>query len=567
MPPPSTIDKPLKSKLGCQTCKVRRVKCGEEKPSCLRCTKTGRTCQYSPTRETDLTRGLSVSTQTLSSIPDTAWRERRAFAYYFEFAAASLGGSLDVEFWRSVVPRVCRSEPAVWDAMICISALFESPEVDFGGPKRITGLSTSQKDALDWYARSVSGVRAGIGRGSVDAFVGLITCVLFICIESLLGSLEEVMRLYAQGVQLIATLREQKAYDKLALLRETIIPIFIRLGIFSPQAVWPFAESLLAEVPHEDHGKLSISKLEFSSLKSAREVIVVLSAEIAALENACEQYLQGSRAWYISEDLMARQQSLHNRLSAWHSAFTNMMKYLNNTKEGLDATQTGISALLLTYYEMLTVILSVCVSPIRISTDAHNENFRTIVEQASIAMSNSLQNGSLPPYTFEISVGMPLWFTCLRCREPTIRRTALALLQSTHKVQGLSKLQHGTALVEKIITLEEAHATLPAQEPAILYSDMASPSSPLKAPLVLSSPSPPLTVDLEHHSLFIPQEARIRPHGVFRPADGYPPGTCKEDFAHWGRSEEQFYMEFSWNECHGDEWRMAFGYVPIDMMP
>lgn len=472
-----------------------------------------------------------------------------------------------MEFWRSVVPRVCRSEPAVWDAMICISALFERPDEDFGGSRRVTALGTSQKDALDWYARSVSGVRAGIGRGSVDAFVGLITCVLFICIESLLGSLEEVMRLYAQGVQLIATLREQKAYDKLALLRETIIPIFIRLGIFSPQAVWPFANSLLAEIPHGDHGQLSISKLEFSSLKSAREVIVVLSAEIAMLENACEQYLQDSGAWYISEDLMAQQRSLQNRLSSWHIAFTNMMTYLHNTKEGPDTTQTGISALLITYYEMLTIILSVCVSPIRISTDAHNQNFHRIVEQASIAMSHSLQNGSLPPYTFEISVGMPLWFTCLRCRHPSIRRTALSLLQSTHKIQGLSKLQHGTALVEKIIALEEAHATLPSQEPTILYNDMASPSSPFKAPIVLSSPSPPLTVDLEHQSVFIPQEARIRPHGVFRPVDGYPAGTCKEDFLHWGRSEEQFYMEFSWNECQGDGWRMVFGYVPIDMAP
>ena len=33
-----------KTKSGCLTCKIRRKKCGEEKPACLRCTSTGRKC-------------------------------------------------------------------------------------------------------------------------------------------------------------------------------------------------------------------------------------------------------------------------------------------------------------------------------------------------------------------------------------------------------------------------------------------------------------------------------------------------------------------------------------------
>ncbi|OCT55099.1 hypothetical protein CLCR_02846 [Cladophialophora carrionii] len=33
-----------KSKTGCKTCKIRRVRCGEERPACRRCLSTGRTC-------------------------------------------------------------------------------------------------------------------------------------------------------------------------------------------------------------------------------------------------------------------------------------------------------------------------------------------------------------------------------------------------------------------------------------------------------------------------------------------------------------------------------------------
>ncbi|PSN68570.1 C6 zinc finger protein [Corynespora cassiicola Philippines] len=38
-----------KSRAGCTTCKARRVKCGEEKPTCRRCLKRGLDCDYSAT--------------------------------------------------------------------------------------------------------------------------------------------------------------------------------------------------------------------------------------------------------------------------------------------------------------------------------------------------------------------------------------------------------------------------------------------------------------------------------------------------------------------------------------
>ncbi|CAD6455936.1 34a17c56-34bc-4977-b6df-1579eb10a3c7 [Sclerotinia trifoliorum] len=49
-----------KSKTGCLTCRTRRVKCGEEKPQCLRYTKTGRKCDaYDPDRPEMSSTGLA----------------------------------------------------------------------------------------------------------------------------------------------------------------------------------------------------------------------------------------------------------------------------------------------------------------------------------------------------------------------------------------------------------------------------------------------------------------------------------------------------------------------------
>lgn len=528
---------------------------------------------------------VGVLNMPLSLSPNTVWRERRAFAYYFQYAAVSVGGGLDLDFWRTIVPQVCRSEPAVWDAMICISALFESPDpcTDLD-PLRFVSrkLDQNQQDALDWYARSVSAVRQGISRGSVDAFVGLITCILFICIESLFGTIEEVMRLYAQGVQLILTLRAQKAFSRSSLLKETIIPIFARLGVFSPNANWDVAMPLLKEL--EEYA--SVSTQEFASLKFAREAIVVLAAEIPLLESDCELYLQSTGAWYISDELRQRQTTLVARLESWHIAFTNLMKSLRASKAGLPVSQISASALLMTYYEMLSVILAVCVSPMRVSTDAFTLNFQTIVEQSSIALDSSVRsNGILPPFTFEISIGLPLWFTSLRCREPTIRRAALDLLARSHRIQGLYKRDHGTIVGEKVIFLEEAIAKsrndasppttgyiAPGNE-SIHYGDLSTDSpfktSPLK---VIAGPSPPLS-EIERNirtsalAALIPQEARIRPHGIFRPRDGFPSEITKEDIARWGRRSDQYFLQFSWNQCDSssETWEMVFGCIPIDI--
>lgn len=512
--------------------------------------------------------------------PNTVWRERRAFAYYFQYAAASIGGGLDLDFWRTIVPQVCRNEPAVWDALISIGSLFESPNPCPDLVSRrwydYRAVNQNQQDALGWYSRAVSAVRQGIERGSIGPFVGLITCVLFICVESLLGSMEQALHLYNQGVQLILTLRAQRACGvvtatEFSLLREIIEPIFVRLAVFSPNSIWELVKILLRET------ELGLAPAqEFASLKSAREAIVLLATEVPLFELACEEYLQESRAGHISEELMHRRRTLSDRLESWRAAFTQLMESLRS-KDGLSSWQGSTGALLLTYYEMLFVILAVCISPSRITTDTYTPNFQNIVEQATVALNGTARcNGTQPPFTFEISIGPPLWFTGLRCREPTIRRTALALLRQAHEVQGLHRRDQGAAVGEKIMMVEEAYATAMnvAENTADFTAAKAKNASIEYQSYCQGNGSPSGALGLDHAAgrtrspaaMLIPQEARIRPHGIFRPQDGYPPGTTEEDITKWRADSGQIFLQFSWNECDrsSNTWKTSYGYIPID---
>jgi hypothetical protein len=546
------------------------VKCGEERPSCLRCTSTGRKCDFEE-RSSPSTISI-ISPSALSPNTNIVWRERRAFAYYFEFAASSVGGGLDLDFWRTVVPQVCRHEPAVWDAIIAISALFETSKqgLDAFSPQRKkepAALSQNHQDALGWYSRSVSAVRQRIERGSVDIFVGLISCVLFICIEAIQGNAEGALQLYSQGVQLILTMRPQIASgaipaNKAALLEETIIPIFVRLGAIALAIAGTPVTALLRD------NETSLAQT-FDSLRAAREGIVYLAVEIPLFERTCMKHLIQPHVSHVPEEFITQAFSLGARLNTWHVAFENLMHRLRG-KDVLSVQQIGTSALLSSYHDMLFVTLHTCTSISLMQFDAYLPDFQNIVEQCTIALEASVRSdGTQPPFTFELSVSLPLWFTSLRCREPRTRRAALALLHQSPHIQGFYECSFGAAVSQKIMELEESQAMTmnAAYQKANLDTIEPAEGPASGSKLAINSHSTPSElVSRVPTTLFIPEEARIGPIDVFRPSDGLLPGTTERDVAKWNRSFDQPFLRFSRTErgLASDSLRLVYECVPLD---
>ncbi|THC95841.1 hypothetical protein EYZ11_004668 [Aspergillus tanneri] len=72
----------------------------------------------------------------------------------------------------ALVVDVCRREPAVWDAVNAISALFESPNPCLQpvflsqSPDEFRTLHQNHQEALTWYSRSLSNIHMQIGRGT-----------------------------------------------------------------------------------------------------------------------------------------------------------------------------------------------------------------------------------------------------------------------------------------------------------------------------------------------------------------------------------------------------------------
>lgn len=560
--------------------RIRRVKCGEEKPHCARCTTTGRKCDYEGT--------ISVIDHPLSLSPNTVWRERRSFAYYFQNAASSISGGLDGDFWSTIVPQVCRREPAVWDAIISISALFESPEPcpelfsirrGYSRSSNSFALNQNHQDALGWYSRSVSAIRQRIESGRLDIFVGLITCILFICIEALQGGVEEALQLYSQGVHLLLSFRAQIACGTVPATEASwfegiIVPIFIRLGSLALPLTGAPLSILLS------HTEYKLAQ-QFDSLRSAREALVLLSAEVQLFQFTSVEHVREHGTSNIPQDLTTQQTMLSAKLKSWNTAFINLMELLRS--KGLSPLQTSISALLIAHHEVLYIILPTTLTTSQTITDAYIPNFQTIVDQSSIALNATARpDGTQPPYTFEISIVGPLWFTCLRCREPRIRRTALSLLRRAPLVQGFYKTKSAITFSERVMVLEETYGVAMN---ASRNSTPGSPASPASQPDYSDIPrldlakfledfeyptsldSMPTELGLTPTSELIPEEARMGPINVFRPRDGFPPGTTEKDLVKWNPSADQVFLRFSWNrrDLDSGSWQILHEYIPLTL--
>lgn len=506
-------------------------------------------------------------------VPNKASKERRAFAYYFQHAAPLIGG-LDADFWSIIVPRVCHAEPPVWDAIISISSLFESY-------KPCTPLVKYQ-DALGWYSRSVSAVRRRIEHGSVDVFVGLISCVLFICIEALQGGAFEAIRLYGQGVQLILSLREQIASGtvpafKASLLEDAIVPIFSRLSILGNAQNKIEPGSFVRDVDR-------ILPPAFISLKAAREPMFILTAEVKLFQEECEKHHDTTNEYHVPPEMILQQTALSAKLQNWNTSFTTLAESLR-AKTALSPQETSAVALLLTHYESLVVILTTCVSRFKSTTDACLQSFQTIVEQSRIALNASVRpDGTQPPFTFDISVGLPLWFTALRCAEPVTRRAALDLLRSAPQVQGFYPNTFGLAFAENVMIVEEMFTrvlntgrdpmsyplTLPRATSPVLESQPSlngATHTSLSSVGNRDSSSPSPISALTNTTFQMPEEARIKPYGVFWPRAGILAPTKEEDVARWNVSPDQAFLQFSRNRQDPETgtWRVVDECIPIDI--
>lgn len=390
-------------------------------------------------------------------------RERRAFDYYFHRAGPALAGALDLNFWSGSVLQICRLEPAVWDAVISLSALYERPPIC--DSKALSLLNNPaavrhgyHEEALGWYSRSLTGLRRRINQGVADLTISMISCVLFIAIELLQGNKSAAVLLYKNGARLLASTSSMSSATGSGLLMTTIVPIFRRLGthfLITTEGVlsdsMPLDQIILGEV--------------FVTIGEARNELLGLVAEWKVLNRDAKAQITGADGEI--PDLAAlgiRREHLAERLRIWYTSLTPLMPTRNTNLYPAADDVDGLTSLLLMTYISIMIETKTSLIPSEMAYDVYESEFAQILEYAPKAI-NATRNldGSQPYFMFEMGVFLPLFITALKCRFPQLRRRALRFLQEAPPVQGLCMCSPVVQIIATMVFLEESPVTMSSE--------------------------------------------------------------------------------------------------------
>ena len=403
------------------------MKCDEAKPSCVRCTSTGRKCDGyrvdSAAQSGQQRSSLSLIT---SAVPDLSTdRERRAFDYYCQRSARVLTGTVDNGFWSSMVPRLSLKEPIVRHAVLALSSLHEHANLPDGGDFR----EANWRFGLGEYSKAVTLMRGWRPRtGESALLLPLLVCLLFVCIEFLLDDEASSHLHICQGRQMIADVDINREYPgAVEIIRDCLVPVYTRLCLAS----YPLGR-LLVPLPED----LKISRptpARFSSLDESRQLLHEIMDDVFAFSTAARPVINSTDPDPVEwTKLEAEQQSLLSRLSQWHTAITALRPgaqgFSTETSE-LPNEEPGRNLLMIVYHSMV-IAISTSFQPTETAFDAHLPSFRAVVALVSSTVDISeASKGERDAFAFESELIPALHWVAIKCRHPQVRRDALDLLR------------------------------------------------------------------------------------------------------------------------------------------
>ncbi|KAL1860166.1 hypothetical protein Plec18170_002115 [Paecilomyces lecythidis] len=133
-----------------------------------------------------------------------------------------------------------------------------------------------------------------------------------------------------------------------------------------------------------------------------------------------------------------------------------MIRLKDKSRSDWDDAHCGTYSLLQMAYATSLILVETCLDQDEMAYDNYKYLFQDIIEHAPSAISATAGHDETPsPFTFELGAGYPLFFTAQKCRDPIIRRQALALLMRTPRVEGLHRVVASAFLAANIIAIEE----------------------------------------------------------------------------------------------------------------
>ncbi|KAI0517926.1 hypothetical protein F5B22DRAFT_635445 [Xylaria bambusicola] len=415
----------VKVRTGCLTCKIRKVKCDEEKPSCRRCTSTKRKCDgYAPVSPSSAVSWYRPR-HLFPNVHDSS--ERRSLQFFVEVAAPVLSGPLDPYFWTHLVLQFSQMEPAVRHSVVALASLYE--QVD--SHRDSTTPLPDDNLVLLHYNSAIQHLKTMKNESLV-----LLVCVLFVCIEFLRGNRAGATLHSQHGVSILKRVEETYPWA-----REHLSPIFRRLSVLpfffrNPEDSGPVLLCLDDAIP------------SFSSFSDAQFYLDGILGRTIRLIRRCDVYRLGHmRHKDAPPSILAEQDLTRTLLETWHSNFVQLEH---------KSPESGLAHIhrcnMLMKYHLYCVWTENCFETDETSYDRWLDTFRAMVVLLTTVEPSDSRTVK---FTFEMGFIPLLYFVTMKCRCLETRLRALSLMKQLSAVkESLWELVAMFASAKRLIEIE-----------------------------------------------------------------------------------------------------------------
>ncbi|KAH8782330.1 hypothetical protein F5882DRAFT_405872 [Hyaloscypha sp. PMI_1271] len=471
-------------KTGCQTCKVRRVKCDESKPGCQRCIRFGVVCggygplvdvpRREPRLQTTRSKILLPTLASLQAVPiyrlngGVGFEDELngcCFRIYLEETARQMNGPFPNPIWANLIPQISEMEPFVRDGIIAIGALGKHSKSQL--PRKVSGPSFQGDDyqyALKLYGRSLRGMRDAIARGARgkhELHNALIACLLVFVFEGMLGN-QAAAAVHAEcGMDLLfkSALNDLQSqapptyqhFEKDLLLALSNLDLQVLLFIDkrskeTHEQIKYFQTMIIGTLPAEfkdlqeaRHFWQLIMSRNYHFLKSLQLDLDVLRDERLSTEGtsnmqADELLLRVPKECPMTkkeEHLRYRTDIGHWTLAAAH--------VFDEIAKGEDEREKAGAALLIAQTKISYIMLSGIFFTTETAHDVFLPEFIAIINLSEIILPylTSAYRGGDPRFSTDIGIVAGIFLVASRCRFDHVRKRAIEMLLSCNLREGI----------------------------------------------------------------------------------------------------------------------------------
>lgn len=410
----------------------------------------------------------------------------RALEYFCVKTAPSLGMHFDADFWKRFVIPASMAEPALRHAMVAVGIFAERLEgrgvnkitlaharaattdsLPQLAPIRSRGSADGDLLALSNYNKSIGLLTNLVSSAAQTADVVLLACVLFVCVEFLRGDNEAAFRHFNGGMTIIMDLvsRKQSSTGPRPLVdrvKSSILPAFNRLemlsALFGNGASWPYPVALPDSVP-----------AMFSSVSNARDSMVHLMNLSLRFVQTVQMLEYEPSAIPVSA--YEEQAELLKYLQLWRSRFSDFQA---KHAQSLVADDFYVANVLEIQRTVAYTWISTLMNAYQCAHDAHIPAYTAAIVLAeqiygtgSMRIQHTRQTNA---FLLDVEIVGPLYWMCVKCRHPAVRRRAIAVLRNMHRREGMWDSDIAAVVADRVVAVEEASLgglELPSEEARI----------------------------------------------------------------------------------------------------